>query len=270
MTVTVRHGTADDLAAIAALTRDRRRRLALWEPTFWNPRTGSDELHAMFLDYCIRQPGIEVRVAIEDNVIVGCVIAQPQYEQSFLDDLCVADQRWREIGTALLGSLDGLRLVTCCPRRDVHETGWLHEVGARRVAEYHVLALSDAPRSLKIVEASGDRRVPHVPLHTFAGGRIDPDADGALRLGTPTVQAVASAPMSAPIYDPGGTTTVVESISGPDLAAALLAVIDVCWRRGDQQLVVVTHTEDDDLRRLMRSAGSSVPVDVWEFPSRSQ
>lgn len=273
MSLTVRRATPEDLDALVELTRCRRRRLAQWEPTFWNPRSGSDDLHAWFLNHCLTQADIDAVVVSEGDHIVGCAFIRMQQRQWFLDDLCVVDDRWEDLGAPLVSALVASPLITCCPRKDLAESSWLAATGAERVTEYHVLDLRRVAQLVEIPADSNEaeQRGASRAVHTFAGGRLDPAAVGALVIDTDDASVIGSTPIVAPIFDPGGPTAVIESISGSNLMVALRAAIATSTASGVAQLLVVVGNDDHQLRHVMHAAGATVPVDVWRLsPRRSQ
>ena len=246
MPITIRPAALSDLDAIVGLTRQRRRELAGWEPVYWNPRVGADDLHPLFLRYCVDEATIPVHVAVDVGEVVGCGILQPQHQQWFLDDLCVLDDRWSDVGEALAASFEVSPTILCCPRRDIQESTWLAHRGAFRISEYHAIDLRSWADRDDLAWIRSDSTVrPHLPTHTFMKGHLESTTAGALVLHGEAGDLIGTPPISPPTHDPGGPTTVIDCVNGPNREQLFRCAIEACRTRGDAQLIVVCATEDD-------------------------
>jgi hypothetical protein len=273
-TIDVRAATLEDLDAVVALTRARRAELAAWEEFFWRPRAGIDDLHPLYLRWCIEQnPACDVVVATESDVVVGCLFVLDQGHQSFFDDFCVVDQRWADIGSTLMNSRSESPAVLCSPRKDRAQDTWLQGGGAALVSRYFSLPVDSgrvggagaggghALVTLSEPEPSFDE-LPTAPIHTF--GIIDAVTPGGLRLATPYGYAIGSASLNPPAYDPGGPTTVIDRIVGPQRGTVLEAALSRAANRGDAHVIVVSDEQDSELRGFLIAHGANQPVNVWQ------
>jgi hypothetical protein len=235
----IRPATSDDLEAIVALTRARRNQLAVWEPWYWSPRESIDEMHPMFLSWCIEHnPNCDVVVATENAIVVGCMFAHHRPDHTFLDDFCVFDERWPDIGSALIeASKSGKRLI-CAPTKDRMKHHWL---------EPEFLPLPDT--------------LEQPPAHVF--GLFDATTEHGLRVSTADGYAIGSAPALPPPYDPGGPTTVIDRICGSNRRSVLEVALQEAARRGDVQVIVVVDRLDLELTGIVNDLGATQPVNLW-------
>jgi hypothetical protein len=85
MALHVRRATADDLDAVAALTRRHRHQLAAWEPDFWRMAEGADQLHPLWLAHLLTSSDAVARVVVDDGDVAACAICVRQPAQWFAD-----------------------------------------------------------------------------------------------------------------------------------------------------------------------------------------
>ncbi|MDE0614874.1 MAG: hypothetical protein OXI32_10730 [bacterium] len=110
---------------------------------------------------------------------------------------------------------------------------------------------------------------PTGPAHTFGGVAFDPAIPGALvacdEYGN---YAIGSPSVEPPIYDPGGPTSVVDQLGGPDRGVALDLAQSAAAARGDAQLVVVLASDDRELRRDLKAKSFQLQVVLlaWQGP----
>ena len=78
------------------------------------------------------------------------------------------------------------------------------------------------------------------------------DEDGNYAIGSPSVEP--------PIYDPGGPTSVVDQLGGPDRGVALDLAQSASAARSDSQLVVVLASDDEDLRGELEARSFQLQV----------
>ena len=105
--------------------------------------------------------------------------------------------------------------------------------------------------------------VPRGAPHTF-GASIDPTVAGGLRIADPRGVLVGSAPLTPPIYDPGGPSTIIDRVVGDDRAGLLNDGLDISRARGDIQVIVVCGAHDAELDEILDRHGARTPVEVWQ------
>jgi hypothetical protein len=259
----IRPATSDDLEAIVALTRARRNQLAVWEPWYWNPREGIDETHPMFLGWCIEHnPNCDVMVATENGIVVGCVFAQHRPDRTFLDDLCVIDERWPDIGSALIEASKGGNRLICAPTKDRMKHHWLESGPFTWASTFFSLRTPEAPPSHAKPEFLPlPDTLEQPPAHVF--GLFDATTENGLRVSTADGYAIGSAPALPPPYDPGGPTTVIDRICGSNRRSVLEVALQEAARRGDVQVIVVVDRLDLELTGIVNDLGATQPVNLW-------
>ena len=267
----VRPAVSDDLAMIAALTLARRKQLALWEPLYWNPREGIDEMHPMYLGWCIdHNPNCDVSVATENGLVVGCIFVHRRPDHDFLDDFCVIDERWQDVGRALIEASTGVNRLICAPTKDnaLHrwlqssEFSWASSFFSLRTSDLHpVLHPDPDPLDADADSVTLPRELTRPPAHVF--GRFDASTDGGLRVSTADGYAIGSAPTSPAAYNPGGPTTVIDRVWGTNRRNVVDAVLQAASRRGDIQVIVIVDHADGDLIEIVEQAGATQPVNLW-------
>lgn len=270
-TVGVRRAGPGDLDAIAALTRRLRHRLSGWEPGFWRRAAGADELHPLWLGHLLGTGETPARVATRGGEVVGCAFSVRQPGQWFVDDVAVAsDGDWADAGAALLAAVAERPALTCVPRVDRARAAATTAAGWEHVSDYRLQAVpGPGPRPAGPAGPADPPPAAGLPAppHTF-GGPFDPEAPGALVVAGPAGSAVGSPAVAAPpVYDPGGTTCVVDRVAGRDLPALLDAVAAAAAALGARQLVVVCGAGDAALRAALDERRFRHPVEVFRAPS---
>lgn len=265
----VRQATKDDLGGVTDLTRARRHQLALWEPWYWNPRDGIDETHPMYLRWCIEHnPNCDVLVATEHDLVVGCVFVSRRPDHAFLDDFCVVDDRWPAIGAALANASTGDQRLVCAPAKDNALHHWLQASEFRWASSFFSLNTRNAETSEMYAESVPlPSSLDQPPAHVF--GSFDASTDNGLKISTADGYAIGSAPAVPAAYDPGGPTTVVDRVCGPNRRNVVQAVLHEASRRGDVQVIVVVDHADDDLKEILVAVGATQPVNLWCASSTS-
>ena len=228
-TLDVRRAGPGDLDAIAALTRHLRHRLGEWEPGFWRPAAGADELHRCGSGHLLGTgeppPGSSRRA----REVVGCAFSVRQPGQWFVDDVAVAaDGDWADAGCGAAGG--GGRAAGADLRAPGRPRPGRSDRRRRVGARVRLPAAGGPGPGLGVQQAGpaepGDpppAAGPPAPPHTF-GGPFDPAAPGALVVAARGSAVGSPAVAAPPVYDPGGTTCVVDRVAGPDLPALLDAV----------------------------------------------
>jgi hypothetical protein len=264
----IRPATSNDLAGIVALTKARRRQLAVWEPWYWNPREGVDEMHPMFLGWCIEHnPNCHVSVAIEGGNIVGCLFAQHRLDHTFLDDFCVVEERWQDIGSALIDASIVANRLICAPMKDRAQHVWLGSTsfsGVSTFFSFRTPVVAPSRTSLEVVPLPEQLERP--PAHVF--GLFDAGTENGLRVSTVEGYAIGSAPILPPPYDPGGPTSVIDRVVGKNRRVVLEVALQEATRRGDVHVIVVVDHRDLELTEIVNDLGATQPVKLWCDASR--
>ena len=264
----LRPATSDDLQAIAVLTQARRNELAAWEPWYWNPRHGVDETHPMYLGWCISDnPNCEVVIATENDHVVGCLFVNRRPQHDFLDDFCVVENRWMDVGQALVeADVVGARLI-CAPMKDEAQARWLRSTRYTKVSSFFSLRTPPPDQSYERVEPleplAFPDRLEDPPAHVF--GDLDADTQHGLRVSTAHGYAIGSAPVTPPAYDPGGPTTVIDRVVGRNRRALVADVLETASRRHDVQVIFVVDHTDNELAEILTAAGATQPVHLWRL-----
>ena len=104
------------------------------------------------------------------------------------------------------------------------------------------------------------------PAHVF--GYFDSGTDNGLRVSTADGYAIGSAPAEPAAYDPGGPTTIIDRVCGPNRRNVVDVALQAASRRGDIHVIVVVDHTDDELTRILDEAGATQPVHLWRAPAR--
>lgn len=266
MTLNVRLATEDDLDDVVSLTAANRKRLAEWSPTWRRPSAVADQVHPFWLQHLVQSDGPVLRVLEEDGSVIACAASMPQSGQWFIDDIAIIDDnRWPDAGTALLNAIPERPALMCVPAPDHVRAEAAHTAGLSHVSSYWIRPADTGDFRPQPIPTSLD--IPEPPPHTF-GGRLDPythgalafiDEDGGIVVGSTSV-------MAPPVYDPGGTVSVIDLIDGPDRASLLRAALAGAAQRGDILVNVVAATDDTQLHRLLDEAAFQRTVDVYSWP----
>jgi hypothetical protein len=262
----VRSAEEHDLERIAVLTREHRGELARWAPQWWGKAAGADEIHPLWLRHLVADAATDVKVVEVDGHVVGCAAVFAQGSQWFVDDLVVDEEHWFRAGQALLHSIEQRPALTCCASNDGLRMKALARATLSRVSSYWVRATSPAGQLPAIEPITDAVDVPPPPLHTF-GGPLDPSAEGALAFTLDGGVIVGSPSISAPpVYDPGGTVTVVDRVAGPDPGTLVDAASSLVADRGDVVLCVITSAGDGQLEMALDRRRFQRIADVFAWP----
>ena len=264
MTLQVRLARPDDLPTIANLTAKKRRQLATWEPCFWAMAEGSDERHRAWLAGLVSSVDIVTRVAVnEDDAVLGFVVCLPKPDGWVVDDVCVADHRWEEVGAALANAVVERPARTCVPHADIEQAKVFRRAGWDVVSHYRVLRLTGRAITPAAGVAPGrPERLAPAPIGTFP---FDPADERAIVLVDEHGGHVVGSPPFPPpgIYAPGGTTCVVDRVTGPQRNRLLGALLALAQDRGNVQAIVVCGADDEELKASLDADGWRHPVDVF-------
>jgi len=263
MSQRVRDATPDDLDGIMVLARRRRQQLAGWQPRYWNPAPEADVLHRLWLDFLI-QADTPTRVVADGDELCAFAVSVDQGEQTFVDDLAVAPGQWPDAGALLLASIPEEPAVICVPAGDHEAHAAAAAVGVEWVSSYWLqpedpgypgvgdalTASSDPPDAILVAPPhtmkSANPHAPPMVVWTASGSGT----------GSGSGVVVASPPVPAPpVYDPGGTTCVIDRVAGPDPGGLLAAAVRTATDRGDVQVLVVAGAEAHDLLAALAADG---------------
>lgn len=261
---TVRTARPDDVDAIAALSALHRRRLSEWAPTWWRMADGSDDLHPLWLGHLVTADGPVARVAVDDQGAVrAAAIAHDQGRTWFVDDVVADDHA---AGVAVLAAVTERPALTCIAAADDASAARAREAGWAVVSSYWIGPTDDGGAgpasderagSAERTEHAGPAGLPATP----PTGTLPPHTFG-VALATGRAGGV-SAP---PVYDPGGTATLLAAVPGPDRSAGLGAELAAARQRGDAVLALVVASDDAELATVAPAHGLTRTVDVWSAP----
>ncbi len=263
-----------DLPAIVSLTRAQRQQLARWSPVYFNPRNGADDAHAGYLAFVVGSADHDPVVAVEGNDLVAFYVRIPQAGHTWIDDLCTTDpNRWLEV-VQLIAETTSPPWVTCVSAHDRQRRQAMAAIGLSEVSAYHVRSTTDiTPHRDLAATTIPDVGTVQRPHHTFGGRAFAPATPGALVvIDTDGGYAIGSPSVSPPIYDPGGSSCVIDQIVGRDRAALLDDALRAATARGDAQVIVVCGREDDELSTIADHRGFTaevVLIGVLRAPRRS-
>jgi hypothetical protein len=274
MQTTIRGAVEEDLPAIVRLTKENRALLARLEPVYWRPSPNADESHARFMRHVVTNPDITKRVLEKDGRVVGFVVSVERPGFWFIDDICLSrDADWSTDGVDLLSSIEERPAATTCPHRHAERLRAAGEVGLRLVSTFRLIRFDEkhpidldlgrdpiAPR-----EASTD--LVDAPFHIFSPA-MTPEAVSVV--GDESGYGVTSPSISAPpIYDPGGTTAVIDRVVGADREGVLRRTLSYTAQRGDIGAILVVGADDGELSAIADRLRAAHPVDVLMWPDGS-
>ena len=256
----IRRAVPADTAAIAALTRAHRARLAQWSPSFWWPGPGADDLHAAWLGHLVATEGPVVRVVEHDGEVVACAVAMPQPLQWFVDDVAVADDRaW----PGLLAAVEERPALTCLASEDADRAAACRAGGLTWVSSVWIGPAAPAGLPEGTVEpldaATGLPAPPPHPFGALAPALALGDGAGGIVVGSPSLPA-------PPVYDPGGTVAVIDRLTGNDRARLLAHARAAIAARGDVLVAVMAEAGDTEGAGILAGAGLARTVDVYAWP----
>lgn len=255
----VRDAKAEDLSKILDLTSAMRSQLAAWSPVYFRPRAGADEAHAQFLEFAVGSPDQQASVFVLDDSVVGFFRLAKQPHHVWVDDLCLQNPLlWEGVAKLLADDLGSTRWVTCVSPHDSDRIEALSSVGATPISAYWNKLLVERPPDAEASQVAGVPTIPEHrpdgPVHTFGGVAFDPAIPGALVVSDERGNyAIGSPSVEPPIYDPGGPTCVVDQVGGPDQGIALNLAQTGARSRGDAQLIVVSASDDNELRKVLEA-----------------
>jgi len=256
-----------DLPSIVAMTAATRDRLASWAPRWWAKAQGADEVHPMWLEHLVTNEPGTMHVATAADRVVGCLGISQQSEQWFLDDVSVReDDLWPDFVAGLVRYIKPRPARTCVSPQDRTRAEAMTRAGCPAVSSYWIRQTTHRTPTVGPLDpsAAGAPR----PPHTFGGSPLSHHADEALAFTTDDGTVIGSAPVTAPpVYDPGGTVTVVDLVTGSNRRGLLDTALDVAGARGDVLLCVVCGHDDAELATALSDADFARTVDVYSLPT---
>lgn len=261
-----RPATIDDLPSVVALTAELRGRLATWAPRWWRPSGDADAIHRMWLEHLVTNAAGTLHVASASGDVVGCFAVNLQARQWFVDDLAVSDPAlWPALATGLVGYVEQRPALACSASQDGMRAGALEGAGCKHVSSYWIRETASGTPEVGTV--NGDVVTATRPQHTFGGKPFDHTDPGALAFATDDGSVIGSPSTAAPpIYDPGGTVTVVDFVDGPHLDRLLDTTLRLAGNRGDVLLCAVCGIDDHTLAEALTATGFTRTVDVFRLP----
>lgn len=264
----VRTATEDDLPAVTALTAGARRQLAAWEPEYFRVADGADEVHERYLRGLLGGgDDVVPRVVTSGDGVVGCAFATRRDGRWVVDDVAAADDGWWSDGMPkLLRAVEERPALVCVPRSDIRQTACVDALGLRLRSSCWRLGLDGAlpPADDDVAETdAGDLRpAPHQPFV------VRPEDEAVTVLGEPSGgrAVLASGQPAPPVYDPGGTTGLVDRVTGGRRGDLVDAAAHAAASRGDVQLVVVCADDDPVLQDALIERAFHRVFDVYSWP----
>ena len=269
---TVRPAAADDLPHILPLTVQNRALQARLDPAFWRPSANADALHAQFLEYLVKNQDITARVLEKDGRVIGFAVSVQQPGLWFIDDVCLAEEGdWATDGAQLLGAIDERPAAMTAPHGDTDRIRAAIACGLELASTFRLIRLDEPSPKLDLTEVRIEplealpQHLVDPPLHVFGGAMtaervvVIGDENGGYAVVSPSVQA-------PPIYDPGGTTAVLDRVISEDRRRTLHRALRYAAQRGDVGVILVVDGRDEELADLADELDASHPVDVLKWP----
>jgi hypothetical protein len=109
----VRDAVAADVDAMTAMASARRDQYAEYQPVFWRPASGAEQIHRPYLAQLVNDQDAITLVSEDSALFTGFVIAtiadapavyDPCGPTCMIDDFVVAQDRWATTGVLLLRS----------------------------------------------------------------------------------------------------------------------------------------------------------------------
>jgi hypothetical protein len=221
----------------------------------------------MWLEHLVTNEPGTVHVATAAGDVVGCLGTIRQPTQWFVDDVAVhGDELWPDFATGLVRYVDGRPALTCLSPEDEVRAAALQAAGCEQVSSYWVRGTTSDAGSGGTVDPAA-ATTPRPP-HTFGGTPFDHHATDALAFTTSDGTVIGTPPTTAPpVYDPGGTVTVVDLATGPRLEPLLDLALGLAGARGDVLLCVVCGVGDGALTDALETTGFTRTVDVHRLPN---
>ena len=155
MTLQIRPATPADVAAMVALSEQKRTDYAAYQPVFWRKAAGSAAVQTPYFRELLGRDHILARVAVDGGTVVGFVIAavmpapavyDPGGLTCLIDDFCVADPAmWTAAGAALLTDVQtaaaargAVQSVVVCGHLDAAKRAFLRGAGLSLASKWYV------------------------------------------------------------------------------------------------------------------------------------
>lgn len=198
-----------------------------------------------------------------EDAVVGFFRRADLPQHVWVDDLCLREPGLCIDATRyLVDLLEPTSWVTCVSPHDADRIEALSSTGLAPISTYWSKSLPTSPTVPEVETAfTIPEERPEGPAHTFGGVAFDPAAPGALVASDQDGNyAIGSPSVEPPIYDPGGPTCVVDQLGGPDRGVALDLAQSSASARGDAQVVVVSVSDDEELRYELKTKSFQLQV----------
>ncbi len=153
--IAIRPAQAAHVAAMVALSEEKRAEYAAYQPLFWRKAAGSAAAQTPYFHRLLAQDPVLALVALQGETVVGFVIAglvpaPPVYDPGgltcMIDDFCVAQpDQWRTVGRDLLRTVTqqaagrgAVQTVVVCGHRDEPKRAMLRDAGLSIASEWYV------------------------------------------------------------------------------------------------------------------------------------
>jgi GNAT superfamily N-acetyltransferase len=158
MVETIRAAQPADVAAMAALSQERRAVYQRYQPIFWRPAEGARQRQEVFFAHLLEQGQVIALVHEQDGAVDGFLIAQlvpapPVYDPGgltcLIDDFWVAEgKHWQGIGQTLLDEAirrararGAAQAVVVCAHLDQPKRAMLAGAAFSLASEWYVKSL---------------------------------------------------------------------------------------------------------------------------------
>ncbi len=275
--MTIRPADDSDVEAIADLLADGRVRQQAWDPDFWAIAPDARQVHPMFLSMVVCHGATIARVhdgpgAGPDAVAIATPLSDASNGRGMawvIDDFAVSRVHdWGRLGPPLLAaiagrarSLGGQWLVVGCPHLDRDRSEMLASAGFEIDGWYRHLR-HGAPTTAPEIPGPESEDLPLPVLH----GMLPVLADAEPVVGDRAAGRRTGPLAAPPVYRPGGTTTLVDSVAAVDASAVdgFIERLESDSRdRGDVGLLVVAGPAQPALDRTLDRRGYGRLIDWW-------
>lgn len=156
MDVQIRRAQATDVPSMVELSEQKRTQYQSYQPVFWSKATDSRQKQTPFFENMIARDNVIALVhehggSINGFVIAALVPSPPVYTAGItcaIDDYCVADGDWQDIGRALLDAVTiqakergAAQVVVVCGHLDEPKRDLLNLLGHTIASEWWVKPL---------------------------------------------------------------------------------------------------------------------------------
>ena len=155
----LRLATIDDVAAMVALSYQKRRNYEQAQPQFWKHAKNAEEAQSKWFKELLKQDDHLLLVTEENHKVIGFIIGQlvkvpevydPGGLTLMIDDFCVkTPQLWNTVGKQLISEIKRLakdknasQILTVCGAHDGPKQKFLKNLGLTVASQWYVGNLS--------------------------------------------------------------------------------------------------------------------------------